>query len=267
MNDSPAIQVSHLTKRFDGLTAVNDIAFHVQTGELFGFLGPNGAGKTTTINILCTLLSATSGEASVAGFDCQRQPMQVREKIGIIFQDPSLDERLTAWENLEFHGMIYHMPKPLRHQRIEEVLRLVELWDRRDGITRTFSGGMKRRLEVARGLLHHPTVLFLDEPTIGLDPQTRYRIWEVMGTLRSEHCVTLFLTTHSMEEAERCDRVAIMDHGRLMALGAPSDLIRQHGTKNLEEVFLSITGHGLRDNGASEGEIGRSRIRKMRSWA
>ena len=261
------IEISHLNKRFGGLTAVQDLSLDVQAGELFGFLGPNGAGKTTTINILCTLLAPTSGSARVAGFDCLREPMKVRERIGIIFQDPSLDERLTAWENLEFHGMIYHMPRGLRRQRIEEVLNLVELWDRRDSITRTYSGGMKRRLEVARGLLHRPSVLFLDEPTIGLDPQTRYRIWSVMDQLRADHQVTIFLTTHSMEEAQRCDRVAILDNGQLKALGCPDDLIRQHEADNLERVFLAITGHGLRDNGASDGEIGRSRVRKMRSWA
>ncbi len=263
----PAIEVSHLVKRFNGLTAVSDLSIQVQPGELFGFLGPNGAGKTTTIHILCTLLSPTSGEARVAGCDCQRQAVQVREKIGVIFQEPSLDERLTAWENLEFHGMIYHMPKALRRQRIQEVLEFVELWDRRDSIVRTFSGGMKRRLEVARGLMHRPKVLFLDEPTLGLDPQTRHRIWQMLAHLRSRDRMTLFLTTHSMEEAQACDRVAILDQGRLIELGRPQELIAQRRARNLEEVFLALTGHGLRDNGASETEVGRSRIRKMRSWA
>ena len=263
-----SVEVSHLVKRFNGLTAVNDLSFQVEPGELFGFLRPNGAGKTTTINILCTLLAPTSGQARVAGFDCLREAIRVRESIGIIFQEPSLDERLTAWENLEFHGMIYHMPRRLRWQRMEEVLRLVELWDRRHSIARTFSGGMKRRLEVARGLMHQPKVLFLDEPTIGLDPQTRHRIWALMDQLRAEHKTTFFLTTHSMEEAARCDRVAVLDHGRLMALGRPADLVARQKARNLEEVFLSITGHGLRDNGgASEGEISRGRVRKMRSWA
>lgn len=263
----PAIEVTHLVKRFNGLTAVSDLSFQVQSGELFGFLGPNGAGKTTTIHILCTLLSPTSGEARVAGWDCQRHAIRVREKIGIIFQEPSLDERLTAWENLEFHGMIYHMPKLLRRQRIQEVLQFVELWDRRDSIARTFSGGMKRRLEVARGLMHRPSVLFLDEPTLGLDPQTRHRIWQMLAQLRSQDRMTLFLTTHSMEEASACDRVAILDQGRLIALGPPQELIAQRGARNLEEVFLSLTGHGLRDDGASGIEVSRSKIRKMRSWA
>ena len=263
----PAVEVSHLAKQFDGVTAVQDLSFSVQPGELFGFLGPNGAGKTTTINILCTLLAPASGRASVAGFDCLREPVQVRRSIGIIFQDPSLDERLTAWENLEFHGMIYHMAQPLRRRRMEEVLRFVDLWERRLSVVRTFSGGMKRRLEVARGLMHQPKVLFLDEPTIGLDPQTRHKIWTLMGELRARQQTTFFMTTHSMEEAERCDRVAILDHGRLLALGKPADLVRENRAKNLEQVFLGVTGHGLRDNGVSEQEIGRGRVRKMRSWA
>jgi len=263
----PAVEVSHLVKQFGRLTAVNDLSFAVDPGELFGFLGPNGAGKSTTIHILCTLLAPTSGRASVAGFDCFRDPVQVRRSIGIIFQDPSLDERLTARENLEFHGMIYHMEKPLRRRRIEEVLKFVELWDRRDSVARTFSGGMKRRLEVARGLMHEPKVLFLDEPTIGLDPQTRHRIWTLMGELRAQQRTTFFMTTHSMEEAERCDRVAILDNGRLLALGRPPDLVREHRAKNLEEVFLGLTGHGLRDEEVSNREISRGRVKKMRAWA
>ena len=263
---TPAIEVSHLVKTFNGLTAVNDLSFRVEPGELFGFLGPNGAGKTTTINILCTLLAPASGAAWVAGYDCLSQPRQVRQSIGIIFQDPSLDERLTAWENLEFHGMIYHMPSPLRRRRMEEVLKLVELWDRRHDIVRTFSGGMKRRLEVARGLMHQPKVLFLDEPTIGLDPQTRRRTWETLEKLRLDRQMTFFLTTHSMEEASQCDRVAILDSGRLMALDSPQKLVLQHGAKNLEEVFLSLTGRGLRDDSVSEAEMMRTMVRRLRRW-
>ncbi len=264
---TPAIVVEHLVKTFNGLTAVDDLSFDVPTGELFGFLGPNGAGKTTTINILCTLLTPNKGRCSVAGFDCLTQPFQVRRSIGIVFQDPSLDERLTAWENLEFHGMIYHLPKKVRRRRMEEVLNLVELTERRHSIVRTFSGGMKRRLEVARGLMHQPKVLFLDEPTIGLDPQTRHRIWETIDNLRREHRVTLFLTTHSMEEATRCARVAILDRGKLLALDQPKNLIERHRTGNLEEVFLKITGHDLRDNQtASEGEMARQSLRRLKRW-
>ncbi len=267
MSNHPAIEVSHLVKKFNGLTAVNDLSFQVESGEFFGFLGPNGAGKTTTINILCTLLNPNAGGASVAGFDCLTQARQVRQSIGIIFQDPSLDERLTAWENLEFHGMIYHMPKPARRQRMEQVLKLVDLWERRHSIVRTFSGGMKRRLEVARGLMHQPKVLFLDEPTIGLDPQTRHRIWATIEDLKIRQHMTLFLTTHSMEEATQCDRVAILDEGRLLALGPPKDLIASQRAKNLEEVFLTLTGHGLRDDGVvSEAEITRTTVRRLRRW-
>lgn len=264
---TPAVEVAGLVKRFDGITAVSDLSFQVFPGELFGFLGPNGAGKTTTLNILCTLLAPTAGLARVAGFDSLRQPLQVRRSIGMIFQDPSLDERLTAWENLEFHGMIYHLPKRLRRQRMEEVLHLLDLWDRRDSIVRTYSGGMKRRLEVARGLMHEPKVLFMDEPTVGLDPQTRHRIWKTLDALRAGRRSTFFLTTHSMEEAQRCDRVAILDRGRLLALETPEALISRHRAVNLEEVFLHLTGHALRDGFVSETEMGRSKIRKMRRWS
>lgn len=263
---TPAIEVSHLVKAFNGLTAVDDLSFQVHPGELFGFLGPNGAGKTTTINILCTLLNPTSGSAFVTGFDCLASPREVRQTIGIIFQDPSLDERLTAWENLEFHGMIYHMPKTLRRQKMEEVLHLVELWDRRHSIVKTFSGGMKRRLEVARGLMHEPKVLFLDEPTIGLDPQTRHRMWETLEDLRQRGQTTLFLTTHSMEEASLCDRVAIIDHGKLLTLDNPQELVAKHGAKSLEEVFLALTGHGFRDEEISEAETMRATVRRLRRW-
>jgi len=262
----PAIQVERLVKSFNGLTAVNDLSFEVQPGELFGFLGPNGAGKTTTIHILCTLLAPSSGRAAVSGFDCLKEPRQVRQNIGIIFQDPSLDERLTAWENLEFHGMIYHMPRVARRQRMESVLKWVDLWERRHSIVRTFSGGMKRRLEVARGLMHQPQVFFLDEPTIGLDPQTRYRLWDLLKQLRTSARMTLFLTTHSMEEASQCDRVAIIDHGRLLAMGSPQSLIAAHQAGNLEQVFLTLTGHGLRDEGVSGPERMRDQVRRLRRW-
>jgi ABC-2 type transport system ATP-binding protein len=262
-----AIEVEHLVKDYNGLRAVDGLSFQVQPGELFGFLGPNGAGKTTTIHILCTLLAPTSGQTKVCGLDSLTQSREVRQAIGIIFQEPSLDIRLTAWENLEFHGMIYHMPRESRRARAKEVLEMVGLWERRGDMVRIFSGGMKRRLEVARGLMHHPKVLFLDEPTIGLDPQTRHRIWEVIGEIQREHQTTLFLTTHSMEEASRCDRVAIIDHGKLIVLGSPSALVAERQAKDLEEVFLNLTGHGLRDNGASDAEISRSAVRTARRWS
>jgi len=258
------IEVEHLVKRYDGTVAVDDLSFTVEPGELFGFLGPNGAGKTTTINVLCTLLAPTAGSTRVAGFDCQRQPTSVRTQIGIIFQDPSLDERLTAWENLLFHAMIYHVPARQRRARIDAVLEMVGLADRRQTIVRQFSGGMKRRLEIARGLLHHPRVLFLDEPTLGLDPQTRRRLWECLAALRRDHRLTLFLTTHYLEEAEVCDRVAIIDHGRLVALDTPALLKQRYATAaaSLEDVFLSVTGHDIRD----EDAMGDNPLRTVRRW-
>lgn len=259
------IEVEHLVKRYNGTVAVNDLSFTVAPGELFGFLGPNGAGKTTTISILCTLLAPTSGVTRVAGFDCQRQPTEVRTQIGIIFQDPSLDERLTAWENLLFHAMIYHVPARERRARIESVLEMVDLADRRQTVVKRFSGGMKRRLEIARGLLHRPKILFLDEPTIGLDPQTRRRMWEFIEALRRDHALTLFLTTHYMEEAEVCDRVAIVDHGQLVALDTPEALKRAHATPeaSLEDVFIRLTGYEIRDGEVSDKNL----LRTVRRWS
>jgi len=220
----PVIEVEHLVKRFGGLVAVNDISFTVSEGEVFGFLGPNGAGKTTTINILCTLSRPTAGRALVVGYDVVRQQTQVRQSIGLVFQDPSLDDRLTALENLRFHAMAYNLPAAQRRARIEEALRMVELWERRSHVVTTFSGGMKRRLELARGLLHHPRVLFLDEPTLGLDPQTRSRLWDFILDLRQREGTTIFLTTHYMDEAGHADRIAIIDYGRIIALDTPQNL-------------------------------------------
>jgi ABC-2 type transport system ATP-binding protein len=219
-----AIQVESLTRDFKTLTAVDRVSFQVNTGEVFGFLGPNGAGKTTTVKMLCTLLRPSSGRARVAGFDIETQQTRVRESIGIIFQDPSLDDRLTARENLRFHGIIYKVPRKGLPERIAQSLAWMELEDRADDLVRNFSGGMKRRLEIARGLLHAPKVLFLDEPTIGLDPQTRNRIWEYLLKLRSEFNITLFMTTHYMDEAEYCDRIAIIDNGTIIALDTPAQL-------------------------------------------
>jgi len=223
------IEVEHLVKRFGDLVAVNDISFNVEEGEIFGFLGPNGAGKTTTINVLCTLMKPTSGGARLAGFDVVRQQNQVRRSLGLVFQDPSLDIRLTALQNLNFHAWAYGIPGALRKQRIEEVLRMVELWDRRKEEVRNYSGGMRRRLEIARGLLHHPKVLFLDEPTLGLDPQTRNHIWSYILDLRKRENVTIFLTTHYMDEAGVADRIAIIDYGRIVALDTPDALRRMVG--------------------------------------
>jgi ABC-2 type transport system ATP-binding protein len=218
------IQARGLVKKFGDFEAVRGIDLDVQEGEVFGFLGPNGAGKSTTISILCTLLKATAGEVRVAGLDVGRHPDEVRAQIGLVFQDPSLDDQLTARENLQFHGFVYGLPAKVRAERIEEVLHMVQLEDRADTQVRTFSGGMKRRLEIARGVMHYPEVLFLDEPTLGLDPQTRKSIWEYLHALRKREGVTLFMTTHYMEEAEFCDRIAIIDHGAIVAGGTPDEL-------------------------------------------
>jgi ABC-2 type transport system ATP-binding protein len=224
-----AIEIHGLVKRFGDLEAVADIDCTVEQGEIFGFLGPNGAGKSTTISILSTLLDATEGSVAVNGFDVRTQRNQVRKSIGLVFQDPSLDDRLTGEENLRLHAKLYAVPKEQYRSRMEEVLRLVDLWDRRKDIVRTYSGGMKRRLEIARGLIHYPAVLVLDEPTIGLDPQTRAYLWEYILKLKHDRGMTIFMSTHYMDEAEYCDRIAIIDHGRIVALGTPSELKKQVG--------------------------------------
>jgi len=218
------ISVDSLVKKFNGLTAVNGITFSVEPGEVFGFLGPNGAGKSTTINMLCTLLAPTSGQASVGGHDCVREPDAVRQSIGIIFQDPTLDNGLTAYENLLFHAYLYNLDRATARKRIDEVLGLVDLAPRKGELVRKFSGGMKRRLEIARGLLHFPKVLFMDEPTLGLDPQSRNMIWEFIRSLKARTGITIFMTTHYLEEAEFCDRIAIIDLGKIIAMGTPAEL-------------------------------------------
>ena len=219
------IETVDLTRQFNNLVAVNKLNITVEKGEVFGLLGPNGAGKTTTISMLCTILRPTSGKAIVNGFDVVKQATQVRKSIGIVFQDPSIDDRLTGRENLYMHANLYGVPPSEQKNRIETVLKLVELEDRADDILRTYSGGMRRRLEIARGLIHYPKVLFLDEPTIGLDPQTREHIWAYIEDLGRTHDITMILTTHYMEEADRLsDRIAIMDYGKIVALGTPSEL-------------------------------------------
>jgi ABC-2 type transport system ATP-binding protein len=227
--NQPIIEVENLVKRFGKLVAVDHISFSVAAGEIFGLLGPNGAGKTTTINILCTLTKPTSGRATIAGLDVVHQQSQVRRMIGLVFQDPSLDERLSGLQNLRFHGLVYGVPASVREPRMEQLLRMVELWDKRHHKVQTYSGGMKRRLELARGLLHHPKVLFLDEPTLGLDPQTRNRIWEYILELREREGTTIFLTTHYMDEAEKADRIAIIDYGKLIAMDTPERLKQMVG--------------------------------------
>jgi ABC-2 type transport system ATP-binding protein len=218
------IEVEELTKNFGQLVAVDKVSFKVKEGEIFGFLGPNGAGKTTTINMLCTLLKPTEGRATVNGYDVVKQQAEVRRSIGLVFQEPTLDEYLTAEQNLRFHAYAYKVPGEEREKRINELLELVELSDRRKSKVSTFSGGMKRRLEMARGLLHSPQVLFLDEPTLGLDPQNRRHIWDHILNLRKKNNLTIFLTTHYMDEAENCNRITIIDHGKIIALDTPDKL-------------------------------------------
>ncbi len=245
------IQVRNLVKTFGDVTAVNAVSFDVRQGEIFAFLGPNGAGKTTTIQMLTTLLAPTSGTMTLDGLDPTTRQHEVRRRFGIVFQDPSLDGDLTAYENMELHGVLYHVARRLRIERIEMLMRLFELWDRRDARVKTFSGGMKRRLEIARGLLHLPKILFLDEPTLGLDPQSRNQMWTHVRHLNQTEGVTVFLTTHYMDEAERvAHRIAIIDHGRIVALGTPDALKQQTSTESLEAAFLSLTGSSIRDERA-----------------
>ncbi|MCP1662580.1 ABC-2 type transport system ATP-binding protein [Methanocalculus sp. AMF5] len=225
-----AIIVENLTKRFHDLTAVDSVSFEIREGEVFGLLGPNGAGKTTIISMLATLLEPTGGIALLNGIDIQKDADGVRKSIGIVFQDQSLDEELTAWENMDFHGRLYRIPKKVREERIDELLRLVELTDRQQSLVKTYSGGMRRRLEIARGLLHEPSVLFLDEPTLGLDPQTRNHLWDYIQNLNRTKGITIILTTHYMDEADRlCDRVAIIDRGTIVAMDTPQNLKKMVG--------------------------------------
>jgi ABC-2 type transport system ATP-binding protein len=227
------IEVEQLVHRFGETTAVDGISFAVERGEIFGFLGPNGAGKSTTIKILCTLLHPWAGTARVAGFDVVREPHRVRRSLGLLFQDQALDDRLTGRENLSMHCMIYGVPRAERARLIEEGLAWMDLSAQAGDLVRTYSGGMRRRLEVARALIHKPSVLFLDEPTTGLDPQTRRSLWAKLIDLRERERITIFMTTHYMDEAENCDRLSIIDHGRLVAEGAPSDLRRRAGTERI----------------------------------
>jgi len=218
------IEARGLVKKYGALVAVAGIDLEVRAGEIFGFLGPNGAGKSTTISMLCTLLTPTAGVARVAGIDVMHDPAAVRQRIGLVFQDPSLDDQLTGRENLEFHAFVYSVPAQDRRRRIDEMLDLMQLTERASSQVKTYSGGMKRRLEIARGMLHHPQILFLDEPTLGLDPQTRKRIWTYLNELRRTKGVTIFMTTHYMDEAEYCDRIGIIDQGKIVALGTPDEL-------------------------------------------
>jgi ABC-2 type transport system ATP-binding protein len=249
------IKVQNLVKTFGSFTAVNDVSFDVAEGEIFAFLGPNGAGKTTTIKMLTTLLKPTSGAIELDGLDPQKQQNEARKRFGIVFQDPSLDSDLTAWENMEVHGVLYHVPHKVRRQRTEELLKLFELWERRKDQVKKFSGGMKRRLEIARGFLHTPKILFLDEPTLGLDPQSRNQLWNHVKRVNEAERVTVFLTTHYMDEADRvAHRVGVIDHGKLVAQGTPRAIKEQTGTESLEDAFLKLTGSTIRDESADAAD-------------
>jgi ABC-2 type transport system ATP-binding protein len=256
------IAVSGLTKRYGEVEAVRGIDFEVKRGETFGFLGPNGAGKTTTIKILCTLAVATSGKAMVAGHDTSREQDKVRRMIGLVFQDTTLDTYLTAEQNLRFHAALYAVPPAVVTPRLRQVMDMVGLWDRKDGKVSTFSGGMQRRLEIARGLLHAPHVLFLDEPTVGLDPQTRSSIWAYINDLKKREDITIFLTTHYMDEAENCDRIAIIDHGKIVAIDTPQalkasvgkDRVQIHTADDPAAIAALAEGFGI-EAGMHEGAV------------
>lgn len=258
------IHVRELVKRFGESTAVDGITFDVQAGEIFAFLGPNGAGKTTTIQMLTTLLRPTSGRMAIDGLDPTTHPHEVRRRFGIVFQDPSLDGELTAAENMELQGVLYHVPRKPRLARTEMLLKLFELWERRDAIVKSFSGGMKRRLEIARGLLHTPSILFLDEPTLGLDPQSRNQLWTHVKHLNKTEGMTVFLTTHYMDEAERvADRIAIIDRGKIVGQGTPQALKQQTGADSLEGAFLELTGSAIRNDRAETGADQLRRVARM----
>lgn len=258
------IEVRNLTKKFDDVTAVDNVSFSVPKGELFAFLGPNGAGKTTTIKMLTTLLKPTSGQALIDGHDVIKNSDAVRRSFGIVFQDPSLDDDLTACENMEFHAALYGVSREVRAKRIPELLGFVDLSDRKDDLVRHFSGGMKRRLEIARGLLHHPKILFLDEPTLGLDPQTRNHMWSYVQKLNQEEDMTIFFTTHYMEETDRvAKRIAVIDHGTIIAEGTSFELKKKTDADSLENAFLVLTGHSIREE--SGGAIDQLRVGR-RVW-
>ena len=253
------IRIANLVKTFGDVSAVNDISLDVRQGEIFAFLGPNGAGKTTTIKMLTTLLTPTSGTLEIDGLNPTTQSTEVRRRFGIVFQDPSLDQELTAYENMELHGVLYSVPRATRHQRTEQLLKIFELWDRKNDLVKTFSGGMKRRLEIARGFLHTPKILFLDEPTLGLDPQTRNQLWTQVKVLNEQEGVTVFLTTHYMEEAERvAQRIAIIDHGKIVATGTAAELKAQTNTDSLEQAFLQLTGTSIRAEAGTSADMMRA---------
>jgi ABC-2 type transport system ATP-binding protein len=259
------IRVENLVKKFGSLTAVNGVSFSVKKGQVFAFLGPNGAGKTTTIKMLTTLLKPTAGTVRMNGFDPVREKNSARKSFGIVFQDPSVDEELTAYENMEYHGVLYSVEKNMRKKRIEHLLKMVDLWGREHDFVKTFSGGMKRRLEIARGLIHHPRILFLDEPTLGLDPQTMTSIWKHIKELNKKEGMTIFFTTHYMAEAESvANEVAVIDHGKIIRQGTVRQLKESTHSESLEAAFLKLTGKSIRDENSDPKDNMRLRRRMWR---
>ena len=261
-----AVVCDALSVRYGELVAVDNVSFTVPSGCFFGFLGPNGAGKSTTVSVLCTLRAPSSGHVLVAGADVVREPEKVRARIGVLFQDPCVDDRLTGRENLQLHAMVYGVPRGVRKQRMDHAIELAGLGEAIARPVRGYSGGMRRRLELARVLLHEPEVLFLDEPTAGLDPQTRRAFWTHLTALRKERGITVFLTTHYLEEVEAADRVAILDHGRIIAHGTPAELKTRLGSDvenvDLEDVFVHLTGDAIRGDEASSRDLVRGNVQK-----
>lgn len=264
-NSEDVIRISNLTKKYGNFTAVNNISFSIKKGQIFAFLGPNGAGKTTTIKMLTTILSPTGGTATVNGHDIVKHKDLVRKSFGIVFQDPSVDDELTAYENMEFHAALYGVGKNIRKERIDSLLKFVDLLDKKKELVKKFSGGMKKRLEVARALIHHPKILFLDEPTAGLDAQTRNNMWNHIKNLTKQEGMTVFFTTHYIEEAEKyADTVAIIDKGLLLKQGSPDELKNITKKKTLEDAFLKLTGKNIREEESSAQDRMRSHAKVWR---
>lgn len=262
-DNTPAIEAKNLTKKFGDFTAVDNVSFTVNHGQIFALLGPNGAGKSTIIKILTTLLEPTSGEAQLNNFSTTKQQDQVRKSFGIVFQDPSLDSDMTAYENMQLHAALYGVPVSETNKKITDLLQFVELWDKKDVLVKNFSGGMRRRLEIARSLLHHPKVLFLDEPTLGLDPQTRNHMWEYVKNLKEQEGMTILFTTHYMQEAEdMAENIAIIDHGKIITSGTPEQLKQQTNTTSLEAAFLKLTGTAIREEEASSRDNMRAMMQR-----
>lgn len=269
MSSNSIITARNVVKTFGKVKAVDGISFDVKAGEIFAFLGPNGAGKSTTISMLTTMLRPTSGKLTLNGHDVTKDQGKARQSFGIVFQDPALEEELSAYENMQIHAVLYGIPKKDQKSRMEELLKLVDLWERRDSMVKTYSGGMRRRLEIARGLMHHPKILFLDEPTLGLDTQTRNLLWDYVKKLSQHEGMTIFFTTHYLDEAEAvAERIAIIDHGKIIATGTSKELAKQTKTNSLEDAYLELTGKTVRDETSMKndglnvrGAMQRSRLR------